>query len=212
MPVESVFATPIYADMVDNLEKIQDEIGSAVEQINFDYREEWGTTHYLSDPTFKGNVIEEYKMDTFAAEIKKHVRKYIAQTFGPDGEDKVPKSADLVGYTLLHSWIALFKKGNYGHIHSHGEADIAGVYYHKKSDDASGLFFNTPVTGLENSIIFQHWANRCDSSAPEGSITLFPGFLKHGIQTHQGTTDRISLSFNIYFDKAELFKYGEIFA
>ena len=76
----------------------------------------------------------------------------------------------------------------------------------------SGLFFNTPVTGLENSIIFQHWASRCDSTAPEGSITLFPGFLKHGIQTHQGTTDRISLSFNIYFDKEALFKSGEIFS
>ena len=99
--------------------------------------------------------------------------------------------------------MTLFKKNNYAHIHSHGEADLAGVYYYNTgmSDNDSSFFFCTPAVGSEASIF---WGEQRIAMRPEeGTILLFPGWLRHGVTMNETEDDRVSISFNIVFDKTK---------
>ena len=122
--------------------------------------------------------------------IEKNLFEYLGELFDQPWDGRY-------GYTITHSWAALFVKGNYGHIHSHGEADIAGVYYHELPENSGGLFFEPPAPGLCDSLVFSKWGRRMTPNVSEGTMLLFPGFLKHGIETNKTDLDRLSLSFNI---------------
>ena len=52
-----IFATPVYATRVSNLDEIQEELGRSYRKNTFTYKEDFGMTHQLSDTSFGGNVI-----------------------------------------------------------------------------------------------------------------------------------------------------------
>ena len=200
--LQEIFPTPIYMDEVSNRKKITAEINSAMEKIDFKYNESWGKTHRLSDPTFQDNLIQKYGLKHLKDAIALHVKNYMLGIFKlpPDYDGELQESY------IYQSWIALFGKGDYGHIHNHGEADIAGVYYHKKPEGSGDLFFDCPTPGINESVLYsQHWAPRLSGQIPEGAILLFPGFLKHGISSNPLDVERVSISFNIIFDKVNLY-------
>ena len=101
-------------------------------------------------------------------------------------------------YFISSSWFALFKKGNYAHVHNHGDCDIAGVYYFKKVDDDGSLFFCNSSQVAECSIFK---TGRITTNCSEGDILLFPGWMDHGVETNNTDDERISLSFNISFSR-----------
>ena len=207
MPLDALYSTPIYSDYIENEKLVSDEIDAAIQKINFSHREDWGITHLLSDSNFKENLIEKYNLKNLKNEIDVMLKQYLKGLF------KLPENfeGELGDYFISHSWIAMFEKGHYGHIHSHGEADIAGVYYHKKPKGTSDLFFTCPVPGLEESIVTQKWGQRTDVKAPQGAMLLFPGWLKHGIQSNPLEEKRISVSFNIVFNREKLYNNEKIY-
>jgi len=181
------FVTPIYCGRVDDYDEIQSELGSCIENIDFGMVSGWGSTHYLSDPTFNSNLVGDFGLDKFAKEIDKHVENYCQQINFNKGK-----------YKITSSWFALFKKGNYAHIHNHGSSDIAGVYYFKKSGDDGNLFFCTPNKAVDTGIIIKN--GRMVVNPSEGDFLLFPGWLDHGVQTNDTDDERVSVSFNIRFE------------
>ena len=201
MPLQPVFPTPIFFGEIDNHTEVKEELDAVIKQIDFKYNESWGATHHLSDPTFKQNLIADYDLKHLKKAIQKNVFEYLGEVF--QLKDGWKGQHD---YNIMQSWIALFKKGNYGHIHSHGEADIAGVYYHTVPEGSGHLFFEPPAPQLSDSMVFSRWGTRMDARAPEGGILLFPGFMKHGIQTNTTDHDRISVSFNILFDRSTVYR------
>ena len=63
MSVQYVMPIPIYTvECIDNVNEIQQEIDTVARDIGFKHSEGWGQTHYLSDPTFKENFIEDNKL------------------------------------------------------------------------------------------------------------------------------------------------------
>lgn len=187
--VQQLFPTPIYQTVVDNYDAIQNEILECIKEINFEMNPSWGQTHYLSDPTFKEHLLERYKLENFIEEVDTHIRNYCKEINFPFRE-----------YRISSSWLALFKKGNYGHIHAHGTSDISAVYYFSKPEDSSDIFFQSPIVSAESSLCF--FAGRAGIPATQGTLLLFPGWLKHGIDANRSDDDRISLSFDVIFDRS----------
>ena len=193
--IVGLFSTPVYHGIVDRFDEVQNELDTCIKDINFGMRDGWSSTHYLSDPYFQSNLIIESNLHIFKSEIEKHLKEYCTKTGVPAGSNGSWND----NYSIISSWFALFKKGNYAHIHNHGDCDIAGVYYFKKSGNDGNLFFCTPNKAEDTSFIFN--SRRIVTNSKEGEILLFPGFLDHGVQTNDTDDERVSLSFNIYFDR-----------
>ena len=190
--INDAYATPIYAGVVGFFDEIQSEIKKSIEDIDFSMRDEWSPTHHLSDTGFNENAIEKYNLNSFKVELDNHIKDY----------------CDVIGfkrrdYILEASWFSLFRKGNYGHVHTHGSADISGVYYYQTTGNDGNLFFESPVPNMGGSLVYNGLASRQEFKPENGRLVLFPGWLPHGIMTNTTDDTRISLSFNIIFDRME---------
>ena len=186
--IQNLYPTPIYSAKVYNFDAVQEDMYRALENTNFEMNEVWASP-YLSDVFFQLNVVKENKMDAFVADLTKHIQNY-CQYLNYNGNCQIAES-----------WFSLFKKGNYGHIHHHGNSDISGVYYVKTNGEDGNLFFETPNPHLGTSKVFSALTPRHEYKPEEGNIMLFPGWLMHGIQTNTTDNERISLSFNISFER-----------
>ena len=118
--IRNLFPTPVYYGLVKDYDNIQKEISGCIDKIDFSYNKIFGQTHHLSDPTFKENLFEKYEFKCFPEELKQHLGIYLSDL-----------GFRLNGFTIESSWIALYRKGDYAHIHHHGGSDISGAYYFK---------------------------------------------------------------------------------
>jgi uncharacterized protein (TIGR02466 family) len=187
--IENLFPTPIYYSLVDNLEEIQEELTDCVvESIDFSMNPKWGKTHHLSDPEFRTNLVENFGLHHFKKTLDLHLTRYC----GEMGLQSKP-------YKISSSWMSLFKKDNYGHIHNHGGVDVSGVYYFKTNEEDGKIFFVCPTPSMESSFLYQDLAFRWEHKPMVGKLLLFPGWLSHGVESNETENTRISLSFNIVF-------------
>ena len=186
--IEQLFSTPVYVTQVDKFDSIQTEITTAMESINFEMNPDWGQTHYLSDPTFEESLFTTHKFPIFKEEIDRNLKDY-AKTL----------NFEVKKYIFHSSWIALFEKGNYGHIHNHGHSDISGVYYYSRSEEDGHIFFESPVDAASSSL--PYFGGNITIPGTTGTLLLFPGWLRHGIRPNVTDIPRVSLSFDIVFDR-----------
>jgi len=198
MNTEAWFATPVYNTMVreESLESIQKDFELAFNDLkakeSFDVVGDWKTTLF-SDPKFDNNLLKDYAIKSFQIELDFHIKQYLSQV----GFMVYPKLA----YSIATSWMTLSRKGHYGHIHSHGASDLSGVYYFKTSSDDGDIFFETPNKLLQSSFCFNHMHSRAYFKPQVGKLLLFPGWLEHGTQTNTTDNERVSVSFNIHFNR-----------
>ena len=195
MAIDNLFSTPLYYSNVDNYDAIQEEVAGLVEESEFKTNPNWGNNHQLSDPNFVDNPID--RMQTTKNEIFRHVGNFLEGI-------KFQESVDYDGqanYVIAASWLSRFGKGQYAHVHSHAHHEIAGVYYHKVKGDQGQFFIECPVAQQVNSFILNHTAQSVRITPQPGMLMLFPGFLNHGVYANETVDDRISLSFNISFQK-----------
>ena len=196
--VEPWFPTPIYFGEVRNesfnaiqtdFQRVFDNLNSANKFSPFP-RE---GCHRVSDTSFKKNLIAEEKLSLFQQEVDYHVVQY----FLGMGVTLSPSS----NYKIMSSWMTSTEKNQYAVVHGHGGSDISGVYYFKSTEVDGDLFFENPNRFIKNSLCFEHIPSRWKTAPKVGKIVLFPSWLEHG--THPNTTDnlRISISFNITFQR-----------
>ena len=185
---ELLWPTPIFCNSrIENYTKIQTELKSTVEKIDFKMKEEWGKTHYLSDVSFKKNIIEEYNLEYFKKGLESALREY-------------SESLNFFSlYTIRDSWLALYKNGNYSPLHGHGNTHISGVYYFKTNGKDGNFYLECPVPQFECVSCYDGCGYQREIVPEEGMIILFPGWLKHGVRMNTTNHVRISLSFNIMF-------------
>lgn len=188
--IKNIFSTPVYQNSVNNFNLIQEEVEDAVDIISdkFGMREDWGTTHYISDVTFSDNIIEECNMKCLQEEIYKHAAEYRKHT--PFGN--MFSRYSLVGDSkITSSWITKFEKGNFSSIHDHGMDDISGCYYYKTSGNDGDFFYESSSP----------WGGRVKIPPAEGELILFPSWMKHGVLSNETDNTRMSLAFNIVFNR-----------
>ena len=195
MPIDNLYPTPFYYATVDHYDSIQEEVNSLVDSSEFDYHPDWGNNHQLSDINFSNNPI--MYMENTRSEIQRHVGNYLQGI-------KFHESLEYTGgvnYTIVSSWLSKFSEGEYAHVHSHAHHEISGVYYHTVKGDQGKFFVESPVPQMTSSFVFNHISQSLKISPQPGMILLFPGYLYHGVYANQTKDDRISLSFNISFQK-----------
>ena len=190
--IENLFATPIYSAVVDNFQSLNYRLDKVIHKVKFYKIEGWGSTHLLSTNFSKNDkidILHELGLNKLSKEIDKHLKEYCSE----------------IGYEYkrykIDSWLSKFEKGNYAHIHHHGLTDISGVYYYKTNGKDGNLFFETPNQFLGSTLCYEKYGDRWEHNPKEGKLILFPGWLKHGVSTNDTDDDRISLSFNIIFER-----------
>ncbi len=181
--IDWIFPTPLYTSLVDNYDAIQSELYEALNKSQFEINPHWGHTHYLSDITFQENFLVKRKCHFLLKELDFHIKKFGESTMPPE-------KFKMLDYRLTTSWAALFKTGNYAHIHHHGRDDVSGVYYYQTSGDDGSLFFEGSSGQAEE---------RAEIKPKQGSVVIFPSWLRHGVYTNLKNEDRVSISFNIQF-------------
>ena len=190
MPVEGWFHTPIYYNYIEDITGVQQELENAFHKISFDKKDEWGiNTHSVSDTTFDSNIIESMNLKIFEKEIRKNVDNFLTEL----------QSQCKKHYYISSCWFTKTKPNEYTRIHNHGYTDISGVYYFKTNQQDGNIVFLSPVS--ISSIVFAKLQDTVSYKPEIGKIILFPGSLYHTVNENETDEDRISVSFNIYFER-----------
>lgn len=196
--IDYKFSVPIYSAQVDGLafSKVQSEFETVYNDLKandkFQHNEK-SNSHMLSDITFTQNLLNDYQTAEFKRELDTHLRRYMA---GINSDIGTVRPFE---YKIESSWMTLNVKNSYAVVHSHGDTDIAGVYYFKTNGRDGNFFFETPNKLTKSSYCFRHWQCNSEHTPQVGKLMLFPGWLEHGVGTNHTDSDRVSISFNINF-------------
>ncbi len=105
---------------------------------------------------------------------------------------------------LDNVWININSKYNSNMIHDHGGCILSGVYYIKTPKECGNIHFFHPAYDLVDrdwnySIREYHPRNSKTWWLPanEGSLYIFPSWLKHYVEPNRSDEERISISFNV---------------
>ena len=195
MSLNYLCPTPYWHSKVrsESYESIQTELDVAYANTKFEYKLEWGKTHQLSDVTFEEDLLHEHNCLNLLTEINYQMSCFF---------DAMNFESDHMSYKYIASWFAKFNQGDYAHVHTHLASDFSGVYYYKNTRKHSGLFFQCTNPNIAANIITNPIYGQSEEIAVEqGDMLLFPAYVPHGVKTNETDDDRVSVSFNIMFER-----------
>jgi uncharacterized protein (TIGR02466 family) len=99
----------------------------------------------------------------------------------------------------LSFWVNINKSYNYNVMHSHGRADLIGIYYVSVPED-SGNFVILRNDGSQYCNLYDGRSDLLELNLEpkQGRLYLMPGYLWHYVEANESMKDRISISFNVY--------------
>ena len=152
------------------------------------------------------DIKSHYKSEDISNEGGYHSPKFVGTKF-PTLRDTVEEFCnDLLeqkglglSVTNIEYWCNINKCYNYNVMHSHGRADLIGIYYIQLPPDSGNLV----VMRNDGSQYCSLYENRADMLEyiiePEaGRLYILPGHLWHYVTGSDSIRDRVSVSFNIY--------------
>lgn len=99
----------------------------------------------------------------------------------------------------FEAWANINDPGSYNDFHVHGGALLSGVFYLTVPEGAGDIVFRDPRPGVVLSRFVGSGPNAHGLArvAPrEGLLLVFPSWLEHGVETHEGQAPRVSLAMN----------------
>jgi uncharacterized protein (TIGR02466 family) len=99
----------------------------------------------------------------------------------------------------LDAWANVHDRGAYNKDHIHGGALLSGCFYLTVPEGSGALVLNDPRLGASLSPFTGHQINsgHSVSVAPiEGRLVLFPNWLSHAVEPHDGAQPRVSICMN----------------
>ena len=113
--IENLFSIPVHASLISDNENIQNEMTQAISKIPCKTVDVWGGTHELSTVNFDDNDIERFNLTHTEEMIREELKIY----------------CEYIGFPMrdydITSWFSKFNPGDYGHVHTHGYADISDI-------------------------------------------------------------------------------------
>jgi hypothetical protein len=106
----------------------------------------------------------------------------------------------------IYQWVNINKKGDFNTRHHHDPFSgiaLSGVFYVKVPQNSGKIVFYDPRATLTTALDQMYYHNGSDSFSiePEENLLLiFPSWLYHSVDPNESDEDRISVSFNIYFN------------
>lgn len=190
-----LFSVPMYKGEVKNYRKVNKELLSLYEELEFDHMDGWITnTQKLNRNAFSSSIINNAPL--FHEALNVHLKKYLDDVGTIDIQMDDVYSRD---YRIKNSWITQTTKNQFAHLHSHGDSDISGVYYIKTTGKDGNIYFHSPMELLASNYIMGSLQSAFEVPPAEGCLLLWPSFLLHGVRENTTDSERISLSFNLNF-------------
>ncbi|MBI28979.1 MAG: hypothetical protein CFH21_00337 [Alphaproteobacteria bacterium MarineAlpha5_Bin11] len=100
-------------------------------------------------------------------------------------------------------WININPPGGSNNIHLHPGANYSGVYVVKKPKDSGDLLLYDPrvqsfAMAEPKNKARRNWVR---FNMGNGEILLFPGWLTHSVTRNESKEDRVTISFNLFWQK-----------
>ena len=132
--IQYLYPTQVYCAEVENFDSIQDEIQSVIEKSTFDYFSGFGETHKLSQhfgPSDSSYLMGD--LPIFNKELQTHIERYGKELKYYNNE-----------YQVVNSWMTLFEKGDYAHIHDHKDVSLLAV----ENDEVMNILLKCGCTNI----------------------------------------------------------------
>ena len=112
-----------------------------------------------------------------------------------------------IGYDVFEitaCWATILAPGAEHRVHYHPNNFLSGVYYLRTHAGADTINFHDPRSqaGIIRPPVTELTAENTELvvlRVTDGTLLLFPAYLRHGVDVNASSEDRISISFNIMF-------------
>ena len=185
--IMNLFAIPVTRSVMgrgftnEEMRCFQDKLQSPVNAIsNFSSRDK----NVLNDPALAG----------LKAQLQASLDHYLKTILNP---------SNAVSLRVTQSWLTLSRKGESHHSHVHPNSVVSGVVYiNVAKDDGINFYRNQDAPWFEvlREADTYHNAYRYFIPVNAGDIVLFPSNLSHGVREVVEDVERVSLSFNSFFE------------
>lgn len=141
-------------------------------------------------PSFDGKKSNQKNLDSL---------KEIAENFA---HDVVNDRGLNLPFPSVTWWVNINKNCHYNVLHNHGRADLIGVYYISAPENSGNLVLFRNDGSAYSNLYKNSYVKNLDFTIPAevGRLYIIPGHIWHYVEPNESTEDRISVSFNIYFD------------
>ena len=105
-------------------------------------------------------------------------------------------------FEITGCWANVNPQSGLNSSHNHPNNYLSGVYYVAVPPVGSRIQFQDPRPSMIMPKPRQYsrlTANGADAQSKEGRLLIFPAWVKHNVPANDGTTERISISFNLMF-------------
>ena len=185
--IHGIFPTPIYLVKRDSnlIPEEEKEIERIIEE---------GMIKNISNSSSTNSYIFNDKLKNLKQFCEQQIKIYVEQVINPKEE---------LDFYITQSWLNVTRPGESHHTHSHPNSIISGVFYVSTEEDDKIYFYDPAMqkSRIEFAINeFNLWNSKSWFVPTErNNLILFPSWLGHSVEPNEkATTDRISLSFNIF--------------
>ncbi len=79
--VDPIYSTPVYYSIVNDWQSINYGIDKVLDKVNFEIKEDWGKTHYIStDFSNKSStILKDLGLNRLTKEIDSHIKQYCSE-------------------------------------------------------------------------------------------------------------------------------------
>jgi uncharacterized protein (TIGR02466 family) len=104
---------------------------------------------------------------------------------------------------IINSWVNVNGYRDFNWSHTHDDSLISGVYYVKTPENCGGIEFESPMAQLYHPFAMKSGYSKYNAPnwampSYEGTLYLFPAWLKHGVHPNMNKEEeRVSISFNL---------------
>jgi uncharacterized protein (TIGR02466 family) len=183
----NMFATPLYRANLgrpfteEELKFFREALADCVESIsNFSTRDK----NVLNNPALQG------LRDT----LQQHLDEYFKTIYN---------TSNKVSLKITQSWLTLSRQGESHHAHTHPNSVASGVLYINLAEN-DGISFHRNEDNLWHELLPAEEnyfnAKRYFINTAVGDILLFPSHVRHGVREVSDPIERVSLSFNSFFE------------
>ncbi len=99
----------------------------------------------------------------------------------------------------LQSWFNIHDRGGFNFLHMHDNVMLSGCFYLSVPQGSGALVFRDPRPGVLNSFVKGGGPNAhkdVQLKPRDGLLVLFPHWLEHYVEPHDGAEPRVAIAFN----------------
>lgn len=185
--VMNMFATPLYRANLGRtytereLNFFREALSDSVESIsNFSTRDK--------------NVLSNPALQELHETLQQHLDEYFKTIYN---------TSNRVSLKITQSWLTLSRQGESHHAHTHPNSVASGVLYINLAKN-DGISFHRNEDNLWHELLPAQEnyfnAKRYFINTEVGDILLFPSHVRHGVREVTDAVERVSLSFNSFFE------------